>query len=590
MEQDVEKRRRPDRALKIKELKGLSETVVKCSLKKLLQGGKADLVQQAMEKRVWQCSQRTYNASLAINLIAKEKFDGMVNLQDALVPKLWDVTFIRQLMLGTEGAVLPDHDVTDLHTRYPNLLLQGERSPGDRNIYSAAAIKLSTNIKNHLVTNFVKLLKKYLYNTLSKDEAVYVLFKVHGWQTKKEGTLVADNVAIVLRELLGLQEDAEIGNMWFKDAKNLPAMLRLFVFVNNTLEDKNLPMFNLLPICRIKPHFITIDTSSLFGILKDVGIVKTAKIMLEDEQWDSILKTSLLKGKGKTFTKTIETDGLVVNVHFRRPKRTSIGKNPSLEGKRVIGVDPGRTNIFHMVEEIKEDNKVVFKTYKFKRFQYYVESGIFQARKRTNKWNKDIKSEIELLADASSKGSSLFKYRKFLDVVFNVRDKLWKEAFKKRWREQRFRLYGGKKRSFSKFLNRLGDPKDIVLAFGAAKFAPGGKGEVSVPTTRAFKECSNRFPIIPVDEFRTTMVHWKDLSVLKKVGKYGDDGKLVTVRGLLWCCSTIKGESKFVNRDVNASINILRCAVLPRRPSILDRKKATSSLQHKQTIGRIIPC
>jgi hypothetical protein len=30
---------------------------------------------------------------------------------------------------------------------------------------------------------------------------------------------------------------------------------------------------------------------------------------------------------------------------------------------------------------------------------------------------------------------------------------------------------------------------------------------------------------------------------------------------------------KFVNRDVNASINILMCAVLPKRPSILDRKK-----------------
>ncbi len=160
----------------------------------------------------------------------------------------------------------------------------------------------------------------------------------------------------------------------------------MFVFVNRNLDENNLPMFNLLPICRIKPHYITIDTSSLFGILKEVGIVKTAKIVLADEQWDSVLRTSILKGRGKTFT-SIETDGLVVNVHFHKPKKLFDDKAPSLEGKRVTGVDPGRTNIFHMVEEIKQDDKIIFKTYRFKRFQYYVESGIFQARKRTNRWN-----------------------------------------------------------------------------------------------------------------------------------------------------------------------------------------------------------
>jgi hypothetical protein len=47
--------------------------------------------------------------------------------------------------------------------------------------------------------------------------------------------------------------------------------------------------------------------------------------------------------------------------------------------------------------------------------------------------------------------------------------------------------------------------KRIVIAFGSAKFVLGGRNEVSVPTSRAFKECQMTFPTIVVDEFRTTL-------------------------------------------------------------------------------------
>ena len=44
------------------------------------------------------------------------------------------------------------------------------------------------------------------------------------------------------------------------------------------------------------------------------------------------------------------------------------------------------------------------------------------------------------------------------------------------------RLYGGKKRVFAKFFNGLvSKGKKTVVAYGAAKFAPGGKGEMAVP-------------------------------------------------------------------------------------------------------------
>ena len=54
--------------------------------------------------------------------------------------------------------------------------------------------------------------------------------------------------------------------------------------------------------------------------------------------------------------------------------------------------------------------------------------------------------------------------------------------------------YGGKKRVFANFFNKIKNGGDtsrrVVIAYGSAKFAPGGRNELSVPTTRAFKDCS----------------------------------------------------------------------------------------------------
>ena len=111
------------------------------------------------------------------------------------------------------------------------------------------------------------------------------------------------------------------------------------------------------------------------------------------------------------------------------------------------------------------------------------------------------------------------------------------------------------------------DPsKRVVIAYGAAKFAPGGKGEISVPTDRAYKECKNKFLTIPVDEFRTTNVANEDDSMLRMV-KRKDLGKCV--RGLLWYDSPRC--SKFLDRDLNAALNIRRCVTSPVRPLALVR-------------------
>ena len=111
------------------------------------------------------------------------------------------------------------------------------------------------------------------------------------------------------------------------------------------------------------------------------------------------------------------------------------------------------------------------------------------------------------------------------------------------------------------------------------------KNEISVSTSSAFKECRYRFRTLIIDEFRTTSVHYEDDSILQKVCRKGTNTQ---VRGLLCCNSTIK--SKFVNRDKNAALNILRCADVSNRPVALTRVPNLPRIN--ETIGKriIVKC
>jgi hypothetical protein len=217
--------------------------------------------------------------------------------------------------------------------------------------------------------------------------------------------------------------------------------------------------------------------------------------------------------------------------------------------------------------------------YKLTRRQYYKEAGIRDANRKKDVWNAGIADSLRNMSKNSSKGVGLAQHQRYEDAQIRNREAIWKEYLKPRWAQQRLRLYGGKKRVFANFFNamerKLQGP--VYVAFGAAKFAPGGKGEVAAPTSRAFKECCHRFPTVAIDEFRTSKISNEDDSVLQQVQRRSSNGnrRTTAIRGLLWSTTTCK----FVGRDKNAALNILRCAVSNKRPVALDRKSASGRIE-----------
>ncbi len=132
---------------------------------------------------------------------------------------------------------------------------------------------------------------------------------------------------------------------------------------------------------------------------------------------------------------------------------------------------------------------------------------------------------------------------------------------------------------------------------------PGSCNEISVPTTRAYKECSNRFITHKIDEFRSTIIDYETDRVLDKVVsrnwttcnkentikfRFSKGCENKALRGLLWCGSTNNENSKFIDRDLNAAKNIYRCATATPRPSILCRKSNCSKLTQGHKIIRTL--
>ena len=239
-----------------------------------------------------------------------------------------------------------------------------------------------------------------------------------------------------------------------------------------------------------------------------------------------------------------------------------------------------------------------FKTFVLTRRQYYSESGIHRAIKQSNAWNNGISDVLSAMSTVSTKGVNFNAFRDYVDAYRTHCDTLWDEYLRPRWARQRLSLYGGKKRVFARFFNNMKQHLDaaypgrrIVIAYGSAKFAPGGPNEVSVPTSRAYKECwplrgqalkaprcsvlHSRHTRVPVAASRpraspgTIKVDVVNNTTLQKVAVIGSKYAL---RGVLWSVS----RERFVSRDLNAALNIRRN--LLERPDILNRSLATGTL------------
>ena len=179
-----------------------------------------------------------------------------------------------------------------------------------------------------------------------------------------------------------------------------------------------------------------------------------------------------------------------------------------------------------------------------------------------------------IYARHSPRTASLRQLDAFLLDYASVYHPLWANRLRRCWGQSRFRVYGLMRKTLDRFFHGMrgdrGEPPPVV-AYGAANFAPTGRGERAVPTTALAKACARYFVLIMVDEFRTSQMCHACRRRLQAVAKRSADGTIHEVRGLRRCCSTECKRVSFKGRDHNTALNISRCLFETPRPQYLSR-------------------
>ncbi|KAJ9514207.1 hypothetical protein QJQ45_012170 [Haematococcus lacustris] len=250
---------------------------------------------------------------------------------------------------------------------------------------------------------------------------------------------------------------------------------------------------------------------------------------------------------------------------------------------------------------------------KLTRSQVQHDSGLIQARHNTQRWNENVKLELQHLTAATPAGTSLVAIQRHVAVTLATWDAVWEEYLHPKWAEQKTRLHGAQEKVLERYFKkkRWGTRKQLVVFFGNAGIGTrGGWGAKAVlQACRKVVERPNsgkpndRVPgkVVTVDEFRTSRVSsvmnnpqpceveldrskptrlegWKPQpgQVQKRLLRSAWSKRFeVPVRGLMWCPqlhqATPGDLGKWVDRDCNAALNMQRAGESKWRPLELCR-------------------
>lgn len=590
-----------DRSQRRKDEKDFNSYTIKCGFEKSLKidHNYKEAFVKSVNSRVESISKGTHKLSILMNIFVRECLEKTKDPLKAVIPSFLtdkDTTFARQLMIGSEDFDRnnkPNPVVLEFLNIHENLIKceKFKRFQGDRNSISRACEAYLTNYRTYLTEvfkgkqiSFISLwLQKHGFDKSLTNDLRYV---INGWELKKAVFPLPENLVKFVdfqRKLLRLDKTNKVSKSWIK--KNYETVIVYYSVLSKYFKKHGEKQILIAPLNKIKNMFLHIDTDVFHGILKETCITNDSVKDIRNNKsgyFNEVFKISKLltytqASKNFYFSGTVMTDGTALNIIFKRPKIETEAQDLDRNDPciRVIANDPGRSTLFCGIEQLENGN---IKEYTFTRNYFHTISGAKKAVKNSNRWNLEMKGIYEQLAQTNSRNLALSEFLDYVKIVKENYDSLWSHNLKKRNSRQRFALYSGKKKAYDLFFKSLINPLDsrrTVIAYGDAGFASNSKFELSAPTTTLERECKKWFKTVKVDEFRTTKLDYgtgKTLCKVIEIKKNECDKQIRTVRGLLWYRKTNK-VCKFINRDINAARNILRCyRTFPKRPEGFNRK------------------
>lgn len=464
---------------------------------------------------------------------------------------------------------------------------------------------------------------------VASDAEIYALqTMINGWEYRGRAfnadhlaQMKTDNAVFVERHRRHLPVTPT--SLFLPGKSDTVPLIRYYHFLRN--DCPRLKNLLLVPRTKIKMHHATFDAVGIKGLCRDAGYnippppqPSSSKDcdgdIMDREGWSLIFdmkKLATMKSASSpwVFDRSVTTDGVACSVRFRltttalspetnppvttqerhvpnrckrvktnSPKRVSVVPDEAttnnanntdcieIEGKRIIGIDPGRKNVAFCVELDPTTHKIV-KRSRLSSGQYYCDSGHNQRKKRVMKWlaAKDHKVAIDALANTTTFEDYRRSYMEHHQVIWDTRTT-------KKIRREKFRVWCLRQRTLDRFVSKvLGKESRLPsthVAYGSASFSTSRPREKYTPPSmviiRKFRSRVGKANLTLVDEWNTSRVCHRCYTPLSKVGIAStnvDTGeeKTLYLRGLRRCSAQRNDcpiGGAFVDRDSNAATNI----------------------------------
>ena len=320
------------------------------------------------------------------------------------------------------------------------------------------------------------------------------------------------------------------------------------------------------PTHRCRPHHVMIDASDFVRLLGNIGLATDVDESLAADVAAGFLRPNIEKYFGKelasNFTGTLDSDGVAVSLHFRKPltakaleakieriEKAAENKRRKAEGlpvekpapkvkppkrdvpKVTLAVDVGRVNIVNMRVFIDGKPLMVERppsvdgkprppqhlTFRLTAAEMWTASGVRRRAKISRR--RRTKAKLNLLDRSLSattlRSGSIDDVKKYMEAFNASRDPAWEWALNHATKQDSFRNRAGLDRVLDRFYSRVKrevrkhapgvKADDIVVAWGDARVSPTGKGNLPAPTCRAYRRAVKRFKHVELsDEYRTS--------------------------------------------------------------------------------------
>ena len=545
MEIQPKVRKRPDRVRKVKET---TYTVVKTTWNAFCK--KSTKIVFPIESIIKNVNLITFEAYKLANLHV------LRSLENDLEIPTFDQNFFYNCLVGVgytfnrKNQDVKDTELLQSIREYDKLKPDDYKCGYKDNMgayFNNVSRQMKTCFKNSFDANFYKRMVKYVKrkNILWTKYQVYLFLK----DVYDQNYNGFDAEVWKLKDKMGYKYP------------DLSSSLKLQKQILDFMSRCNMKLFTMLPN---RGHFtinyVEICTSCLHDTLIAQKLTKLGnKEFMEkkDEFWRGMFNVEQFETENRKFHYEIMTDGKGVSVVLTKPLRASKDHPVNVDDyDKIWGLDPGRREMFVCSDE---EHNVVRCTTK----EYYHDTKIYYSNKKIKKWyGEDAKISTLFSNMPTLKTSKVDDMKVYLMTMFQNIHYLFDFHWKKRFRDLKFTRFVMAQKKLYQLCKKIANKGNVLVGFGDwSNNDKCIKGHSKGPVEKFKAELKKYCKVVDVDEYLTSKLchNCKCETENMRFNVYDEHNKKQSSKKVhsVLCCKNTQCERNVMNRDVNASRNIL---------------------------------